>query len=105
MYSGDHDYIPTSMPEIQSYIGPNKLKCPATDVSKPYSSDDYYILLSVEKYVHSSHIKNNKKIRMSMFKAPSETPIIMCTKHKNVDIIGYMDGHVEAKPKHGASQP
>ena len=106
MYIGDHDNcIPNSIEEIQKYIGPGKLTCPAVDTSTSYSSNNGYVLLSVEQYVTQSAGKKKKKLRISDFRTPSDTPIVICPKHNTFDIIGYMDGHVEKKPKQGIPQP
>lgn len=102
-YYFDYCYLPSSIDDIQQFIGLNKLLCPAIGVSKPYfPHDNYggYVLLSVENYA-TPHPQR----RLSDFCKRSEVPIVMCTRHKNVDIIGYMDGHVEAKPKQGITQP
>lgn len=86
MYASDnHEYLPKSLEDIQEYIGRDDrvMKCPnAKD-----SEDGTYTLLPLEKR------------KMYEIKYLSETPTIVCTRHKRFDIEAYADGHVQTNPK------
>ncbi len=90
MYADDNDdYLPHSLDDLQEYLGyGSNLKCPEAEASE----NETYIFLPLET-------RNKSKI-----KNPSETPIVLCTKHKNVDIVAFVDGHVETTPKGKISQ-
>ena len=85
----NNDYLPKSMEDIQEYLGNGcVLKWPEAKASE----NETYIFLPLET-------RNKSKI-----KNPSETPIVLCTKHKNIDIAAFVDGHVETTPKGKISQ-
>lgn len=85
MYTDDNDdYLPKSLEDIQVYIGDDRvMKCP----SAKDSEDGTYTFLLPETR------------EIGKIKKPSETPLIVCTKHKEVDHVAYVDGHVQTNPK------
>ena len=38
-----------------------------------------------------------KGIELSKLESPATTPVVICNKHPNMEIILYADGHVETK--------
>ena len=96
LFESDHNgNIPSSMIDIQPYLNSKRVQCPA-------SSHD----LSFGEYIFVPVVENGKKIKkISQLRYPSSTPVVVCTQHKQYDIIAYADGHVEKKPKTVGTQP
>lgn len=89
LYADDNNgYLPNSMEDTQSYLesifgSTSVLKCP----NAPNSKDGTYTFFPLEER------------KLYKIKKPSETPVAICTRHKQGDIVLYADGHVQTNPK------
>ena len=83
MFADDNkDFFPRSIVDIKEYVGGlEAIHC-------PLDADCRYRLLAGVGGRNSSKIEN-----------PSEYPIVICTNHKNVDVVLYADGHCSSVPK------
>lgn len=86
LFADEHnDTFPASMAELMDYMK-------KTDSN--FTEDLHCPMDATAKY---DFISSAKGIELSKLENPATTPVVVCKKHPNMEIILYADGHVETK--------
>ena len=86
-FANEHnDKCPSSMEELMDYM-----KKTDSELSK------HGLHCSLSPNAEYDLMPSAKGIELSKLEKPETTPVVICNKHPNMEIILYADGHVETK--------
>ncbi len=81
-----NDRFPANMEELMDYMQKSDSNLPKSVFHCPLAPNSEY-----------DFIPSAKGIELSKLQSPATTPVVICNKHPNKEIILYADGHVESK--------